>query len=73
MKALLLTGVLLTTLGILSFFVPIPHYEHHGLDAGDVHIGVTTEHSNILPPVVSIVLVVAGVGLMIAGQTGKKS
>ena len=73
MKVLLVVGALLLVLGVLSFFVPYPHYEHHGLNAGDVHIGVTTEHSDRLPPVASIVLVVAGAGLLIAGQTSRKS
>jgi len=43
MKSLLVVGAVVLILGLLSFFVPIPHYEHHGLNAGDVHIGVTTE------------------------------
>lgn len=68
MKALLLTGVLLMVLGILSFFVPVPHYEHHGVNLGDAHIGVTTEHDEKVSPGVSIVLVVVGAGLMIAGR-----
>jgi hypothetical protein len=68
MKALLLVGVLLMVLGILSFFVPVPHSEHHGVNLGDAHIGVTTEHDEKVAPAVSIVLVVAGAGLMIAGR-----
>jgi hypothetical protein len=68
MKALLLVGVLLMVLGILSFFVPVPHSEHHGVNLGDAHIGVTTEHDEKVAPAVSIVLVVLGAGLMIAGR-----
>jgi hypothetical protein len=68
MKALLLVGVLLMVLGILSFFVPVPHSEHHGVNLGDAHIGVTTEHDEKVAPAVSIVLVVVGAGLMIAGR-----
>jgi hypothetical protein len=68
MKALLLVGVLLMVLGILSFFVPVPHSEHHGVDVGDAHIGVTTQHDEKVAPAVSIVLVVVGAGLMIAGR-----
>ncbi len=68
MKALLLVGVLLMVLGILSFFVPIPHSEHHGVNLGDAHIGVTTEHDEKVAPAISIVLVVVGAGLMIAGR-----
>jgi hypothetical protein len=68
MKALLLVGVLLMVLGILSFFVPVPHSEHHGVNLGDAHIGVTTEHDEKVAPAVSIALVVVGAGLMIAGR-----
>ena len=68
MKALLLVGVLLMVLGILSFFVPVPHSEHHGVNLGDAHIGVTTEHDEKVAPAVSIALVVIGAGLMIAGR-----
>jgi hypothetical protein len=68
MKALLLVGVLLMVLGILSFFVPVPHSERHGVDLGDAHIGVTTQHDEKVAPAVSIVLVVVGAGLMIAGR-----
>jgi hypothetical protein len=68
MKALLLVGVLVMVLGILSFFVPVPHMEHHGVNVGDAHIGVTTEHDEKVSPTVSIVLVIVGAGLMIAGR-----
>ena len=68
MRALSVVGVVVLILGILSFFVPVPHSERHGIDAGDVHLGVKTHHENMLPPVVSIALVVVGAGLMIAGR-----
>ena len=57
-------------LGVISFFVPLPHSEHHGVSVGDAHIGVTTEHDEKIPPAVSVVLLVAGAGLMIAGRKG---
>ena len=68
MKALFAVGLVLLILGILSFFIPVPHTERHAIDAGDVHIGVNTQHSDLLPPAASIVLVVVGAGLMIAGR-----
>ena len=68
MKVLLGVGLVVLILGILSFFVPIPHSEHHGVSAGDVHVGIKTEHSDRVPPAISIVLVVAGAGMMIAGR-----
>jgi hypothetical protein len=68
MKALLSIGVLVMVLGILSFFVPIPHSERHGVSFGDAQIGVTTHDEEKLPPAVGIALVVVGAGLMIAGR-----
>jgi hypothetical protein len=68
MKALMLVGVVVLVLGILSFFIPVPHSEHHGVNIGDAHVGITTHDEDRVPPVVSIVLVVVGAGLMIAGR-----
>ncbi len=68
MKALFGVGLLLVVLGILSFFVPVPHTERHGIDAGNVHLGVNTQHSNLLPPAVGVAMLVAGAGLIIAAR-----
>jgi hypothetical protein len=68
MKTLMLVGVVLVVLGILSFFVPVPHSEHHGVNIGDAHVGITTHDEDKVPPAVSVVLVVVGAGLMIAGR-----
>jgi hypothetical protein len=68
MKALLLVGVLLVALGIVSFFVPIPHSEQHRVNLGDAHVGITTETDEKVSPVISTVLIVVGAGLMIAGR-----
>jgi len=68
MKALLLIGVVLLVLGVVSFFVPFPHSEHHGVNLGDARVSITTHDDEKVPPVVSIVLVVVGAGLMIAGR-----
>ena len=68
MKALMLVGVLLVVLGILSFFVPVPHSEHHGVNIGDAQVGITTHEDEKVSPTVSIVLIVVGGGLMIAGR-----
>ena len=67
MKALLIVGIVVVVLGILSFFVPVPHTEHHGVDAGDIHLGVNTHHDELLPPYVGVVLTVVGGGLMVVG------
>jgi uncharacterized membrane protein HdeD (DUF308 family) len=68
MKPVMVVGIIFIVLGILSFAMPFPHYSHHGFRVGDSHVGVTTEHDEKLPPVIGIVLVVAGAGLMIAGK-----
>jgi len=68
MKVLMLAGVVLLVLGVVSFFVPVPHSEHHGVDLGDAHLGITTHEDEKVAPAVSIVLVVVGAGLMIAGR-----
>jgi hypothetical protein len=68
MKALMLVGVVVLALGIASFFVPVPHSERHSVNIGDAHVGVTTHDEDKVPPAVSIVLVVVGAGLMIAGR-----
>ena len=67
MKALFAIGVLILVLGILSFFVPVPHTERHGMDAGDLHVSIESHHGELLPPYVGVALIVVGGGLMVAG------
>jgi hypothetical protein len=68
MKALMLVGIVVLVLGIISFFVPFPHSEHHGVSFGDAHVGITTNEDEKIPPAASVVLVVVGAGLMIAAR-----
>lgn len=68
MKNLALVGVLLLGLGLLSFLVPIPHRENHGVKIGDAKIGIQTEHSEKLPPAVGIVLLAGGVLTLVLGS-----
>jgi hypothetical protein len=51
----------------LSFVVPVPTHENHGLKIGDAKISVQTENTEKLPPAVGIVLVAGGVVAMILG------
>jgi uncharacterized membrane protein len=67
MKALPLVGILLIVLGVLSFVVPVPHSENHGVKLGDAKISVETQSSEKLPPAVGIVLIAGGVAALIAG------
>jgi hypothetical protein len=68
MKALFAIGLVVLVLGILSFFVPFPHTENHGIKAGDISIGVQTHDSERVSPAISVVLLVIGAGMMIAGR-----
>lgn len=68
MRALFIVGLVVVVLGILSFFIPISHTEHHGVDAGDFHVGVNTHHSDLLPPYVGVIAIAVGAGLMVAGR-----
>jgi hypothetical protein len=68
MRGLALAGVVVLILGIVSFFIPMPHSEHHGINVGDAHVGVTTEHDEKVPTALSVVLIVVGAGLVIAGR-----
>jgi hypothetical protein len=73
MKALFGVGLAVLILGVLSFFVAVPHRENHGIKVGDASIGVTTQHNELVGPAISIALVVVGAGLMIAGGRGGNS
>jgi hypothetical protein len=68
MKMLFGVGLVVLILGIVSFFVPYPQKENHGIKVGDASIGVQTEHSEKVPVVVSAILLLGGAGMMIAGR-----
>jgi len=67
MRTLLVVGLVLLIIGVGSFFVPVPHRENRSIKVGDTTIGVETQHNEGMPRGVSIVLVVAGAALAIAG------
>ena len=68
MKNLVFVGVLLLLLGALSFVVPLPHRENHGVKIGDAKIGIQTETSEKLPPAVGIVLLAGGILTLVLGS-----
>ena len=71
MYNLRIIGALLLILGLLSFVVPIPQREEHGVKIGDTKIGVQTESREKLPSAVGIVLVAGGVlALVLASRKG---
>lgn len=67
MKALPIMGVLLLVLGVLSFVVPLPHKEKHGIKVGDAKFSIQTEDSEKLPSAVGIILIGGGVVALILG------
>ena len=68
MKALFWLGLVGVIVGVVLLFVPIPHTEKHGVKAGDVSLGVETRTQEKISPAISGVIVLAGVGLMIAAR-----
>jgi hypothetical protein len=73
MKPMFWIGAVLIVLGVLSFFVPVPHTERHGISAGDLSVGIKTKHSETVSPVVSCVLILAGAGMLIVGRGSSKA
>jgi len=71
MKPLFWIGVLSAALGLISFVVPIPHTEREGFSVGGMSMGVTTQRSQIVSPIISAVLIMGGAGMMIAGRNRK--
>ena len=67
MRPVMVVGALLLVLGLVSFVVPIPDRENHGVKIGDTRIGVQTESSEKLPPVVGIVLLARGALALVVG------
>jgi hypothetical protein len=67
MRALLVVGVILLLLGIASLLVPIPRREKHGIEAGGLSVGFETTTREKVHPMVSAVLIGAGVALMVTG------
>ncbi|HLV88032.1 MAG TPA: hypothetical protein VKV39_13695 [Candidatus Sulfotelmatobacter sp.] len=68
MKTLPMIGIVLVILGVLSFVVPIPHTESHGVKIGDAKIGVQTQSSEKLPLPASVTLVGVGVLALVLGS-----
>ena len=67
MKVLLWAGLLLIVLGIASLVVPIPQTERHGIQSGDINIGIQTSQSERVSPIISVVLIAGGIALSVAG------
>lgn len=68
MKALFWIGMVVLILGIGSLVVPIPRNERESFKAGGVSIGVETRHEEKVSPFVSAVMILGGVGTIVAGK-----
>ncbi len=71
MKQLFWVGMVLIVLGLASLVIPLPHSERDGISAGGVSLGIQTQHSETVSPIISAVLIVGGAGLMIVAKTRK--
>jgi hypothetical protein len=71
MKAVLVVGLIILVLGMLSFFIGIPHSENHGISVGGASVGVQTRHTDRIPTAGSIALVVGGIVLLAVGARAK--
>jgi hypothetical protein len=72
MRTLFWIGLVLVILGVVSLVVPIPSNQRNGVSVGGVSIGIETRHDEKAPPVVSAVMILGGVGLMIAAKARTK-
>jgi hypothetical protein len=68
MKALFWIGMVVLILGIASLVVPIPRTEREGFKVGGVSVGVETGHEEKVSPWVSAVMILGGIGTMVAGK-----
>ena len=68
MKLLFWIGAVFVILGIASLVVHIPHREREGFSAGGISMGVETQHSETVAPLVSAVMILGGAGMLIAGR-----
>ena len=73
MRLLPAIGALLLVLGIASLFVPIPRSERHGVESGDVSLGIETTSRQKVHPAISAVLIAGGVALMFASRGRRRA
>ena len=71
MKALFWIGMMVLSLGVVSLVVPIPRSEREGFKAGGMTFGVETRHEEKVSPFVSVVMILGGAGMMVAGKAIK--
>lgn len=67
MKTISWIGLVVLILGVLSFVVPLPHSESHGVKVGDASVGITTKSNEKVPPVVGGILCLVGAVMLVGG------
>lgn len=72
MKLLLWIGVIVFVLGIASFFVPFPQRERQTMSAGGMSVAVETTQTQTLPVTASVVIMVGGLVMAVAGGLLRK-
>jgi hypothetical protein len=70
-RAILWIGVVVLVLGIASFFIAMPEKHREGIKIGDASIGVETTTSNKIPVYASVILVVGGISMVLAGSRSR--
>jgi hypothetical protein len=68
MRVLFWTGLVVLILGVVSLVIPIPHNEQDGITVGGVSLGVETRQEENVSPVISAVMILGGLGAMVAGK-----
>jgi len=71
MRSLFWAGLVVLLLGLASFFVSLPEKHREGVSVGGAHIGVEETSSHKLPVWAGGIMVVGGIGMMLAGGRGR--
>lgn len=73
MKAGIVIGVILIALGIVGFLsggINMTH-EHKDVDIGPLQVQHKETHTYFIPPILSGILLVGGIGLVVVGAKNK--
>jgi hypothetical protein len=68
MKALFWIGLVVLILGLVSLVMPIPRSQEEGFSVGGMSVGVETRHSEKVSPLVSVAMILGGVGMLVVGK-----
>jgi hypothetical protein len=67
-RAVLWIGVVVLILGIASFFISVPQKQREGIKFGGASVGVETTSSQKIPVYASVILLVGGISMVLAGS-----